>query len=66
MLTSISFAQNREWTLQECIAYALENNISIKQSELDLEQARIDKVGRHRELSYPESMLPRQIRGTQV
>lgn len=42
--TSLSFAQNDEWTLQECIAYALEHNISIKQSELDLELARVDKV----------------------
>ena len=28
---------NEEWTLQECIQYALENNITIKQSELDVE-----------------------------
>lgn len=44
MLTSFGYAQNDEWTLQECIAYALENNISIKQSELDLEMARVDKI----------------------
>ncbi|WP_324720013.1 TolC family protein [Salinimicrobium sp. HB62] len=35
------FAQQREWTLQECIAYALENNISVKQSQLDVELADI-------------------------
>lgn len=40
----ISNAQNDEWTLEECIAYALEHNISIKQSELDLELARVDKL----------------------
>lgn len=41
-------AQQKEWTLQECITYALENNISIKQSELDVELAEIgisDAVG---------------------
>ena len=27
-------AQNKKWTLQECVDYALENNISIKQQEL--------------------------------
>ena len=43
-LSSFSFGQDREWTLQECIAYALENNISIKQSELDVELARVDKM----------------------
>ncbi|MHA6279437.1 TolC family protein [Salinimicrobium sp. CAU 1759] len=35
------FAQQREWTLQECIAYALENNISVKQSQLDVDLADI-------------------------
>jgi outer membrane protein len=35
------FAQQKEWTLQECIAYALENNISVKQSELDVDLADI-------------------------
>ena len=33
--------QNDEWTLQECIAYALDNNISIKQSALDVDLADI-------------------------
>jgi len=37
-------AQEKEWTLKECIAYALENNISIKQSELNLEASKIDKI----------------------
>jgi outer membrane protein len=27
------FSQNKKWTLQECVAHALENNITIKQSE---------------------------------
>jgi len=29
-------AQTKKWTIQECVDYALKNNISIKQSELDL------------------------------
>lgn len=36
-------AQNKKWTLQECVEYALENNISVKQSMLDIESADIDK-----------------------
>ncbi len=36
-------AQMRKWTLEECVLYALENNITIDQFELDLENARIDK-----------------------
>ena len=37
-------AQIREYTLEECILIALDKNISIKQSELDLESAEIDKA----------------------
>lgn len=36
-------AQNKKWTLLECVNYALENNISIQQSELDVDIADIDK-----------------------
>ncbi|MCF4100160.1 TolC family protein [Gillisia sp. M10.2A] len=36
-------AQEKKWSLQECVMYALENNISIKQSELDLEASKIDQ-----------------------
>ncbi|MFY8066625.1 MAG: TolC family protein, partial [Flavobacterium sp.] len=28
-------AQDKKWTLEECVDYAIQNNISIKQSELD-------------------------------
>lgn len=42
LLSGTGFAQ-KKWTLQECIQYALENNISIKQSELDIESAEINK-----------------------
>lgn len=30
-------AQNKKWSIQECVTYALENNISIKQQELNTE-----------------------------
>ncbi len=36
-------AQNKKWTLQECVDYAINNKISIKQSELDLETTVIGK-----------------------
>ncbi len=34
----------QKWTLQECVEYALENNISVKQSELDMELADIENL----------------------
>ena len=40
--TSVS-AQVKKWTLQECVDYALKNNISVKQSELDTKTTAIDK-----------------------
>lgn len=36
-------AQQKKWTLEECIAYAEENNITIAQYELDLESVKIDE-----------------------
>ncbi|MDC8005785.1 TolC family protein [Aureisphaera galaxeae] len=36
-------AQTKKWTLGECVQHALDNNISIKQSELDVELAEIAK-----------------------
>jgi len=36
-------AQVKKWTLQECVEYALKNNISIKQTELDVKSTAIDK-----------------------
>jgi len=35
--------QQKKWTLQECVDYALENNISVRQSELDLQTTAIAK-----------------------
>ncbi|WP_299397818.1 TolC family protein [uncultured Gelidibacter sp.] len=39
-----SQAQVKKWTLKECVEYALENNISVKQSQLDLELTDIEKM----------------------
>ena len=37
-------AQEKKWTLQECLQRALENNISIRQSQLDIEAADLDRI----------------------
>ena len=42
--TMLSNAQVKKWTLQECVAYALEHNISIRQTELDMKVSEIDKI----------------------
>ena len=39
----LSQAQTKKWTLEECVDYAIKNNISIKQSELDIKSASIEK-----------------------
>lgn len=39
----IGFAQQKKWTLEECVFYAVENNLTVAQFELDLENAKIDK-----------------------
>ncbi len=36
-------AQTKKWTLKECIAYSLEHNLSVKQTELDSKLSSIDK-----------------------
>ena len=38
------YAQEKKWTLEECVNYALENNVSVKQSMLDWESSKIDKL----------------------
>ena len=43
LLGFTSVAQQKKWTIQECVEFALKNNISIKQSELDIKSANIDK-----------------------
>lgn len=37
-------AQDKKWTLKECIEYAYENNISVEQSLLDVDLSQIDKT----------------------
>ncbi|HLV38770.1 TolC family protein [Xanthomarina sp.] len=39
-----AFAQDKKWSLEECVNYALENNISIKQTELDTKTADQDLI----------------------
>lgn len=38
-----SQSQTKKWTLQECVDYALKNNISIKQTDLDAQATAISK-----------------------
>ncbi|AVR45332.1 transporter [Christiangramia fulva] len=40
---SVLQAQQKEWTLEECVNYALENNLSVKQAQLDTELSSIEK-----------------------
>lgn len=41
---AFSHAQDKKlWTLEECVRYAEEHNLTIQQAELDLENAKIDK-----------------------
>ncbi|MEM0932966.1 MAG: TolC family protein [Bacteroidota bacterium] len=44
LVIGASQAQMKKWTLQECVEYAIENNLSVEQFELDLENAKIDKL----------------------
>lgn len=44
LVGSILNAQQKKWTLEECITYALENNISVQQSELDLKISDVEKL----------------------
>lgn len=43
LLAVSAFGQSKKWTLQECVQYALDNNITIQQSEIALTSAGIDK-----------------------
>lgn len=46
LLVSFSYGQDvpKKWTLEACIKYAFDNNISVKQSQLDVEDAEINKA----------------------
>jgi outer membrane protein len=37
------FSQQKKWTLEEAVAYAMKNNISVKQSELEIKMTDIQK-----------------------
>jgi outer membrane protein len=37
-----NYAQTRKWTLEECIVYAIEHNINVKQLELQKQNSEID------------------------
>ncbi|MFD2892562.1 TolC family protein [Flavobacterium chuncheonense] len=37
-------AQDKKWTLQECVDYAVQHNISIQSSELDLSVSEVEKL----------------------
>ncbi|MBW2962429.1 TolC family protein [Mesonia aestuariivivens] len=41
---SASAQEAKKWTLEECVTYALEHNISVKQSQLDVASADLDKM----------------------
>jgi outer membrane protein len=43
LITTLAQAQVKKWTLKECVDYAIDNNISIQQSQLDNELIAIDK-----------------------
>jgi outer membrane protein len=43
LTTTFSISQTRKWTLNECVEYAIKNNITIKQSGLDKELSDISK-----------------------
>ncbi|MFN4197541.1 MAG: TolC family protein [Flavobacterium sp.] len=42
--TALHAQSPKKWTLSECVAYVLENNISIKQSELEVKTTDIEKM----------------------
>jgi outer membrane protein len=43
VITQFVAGQEKKWTLEECVKYAVDNNITIKQTELDSKSALIDK-----------------------
>lgn len=42
LVVGITSAQERKWTLEECVVYAVEHNLSVEQFELSLMNAQID------------------------
>lgn len=48
----LQLSAQKEWTLQECIDYALENNIQLQQKQLSLESSMVD-LAQSRASRYP-------------
>ncbi|QTE21628.1 TolC family protein [Polaribacter cellanae] len=44
LLTSIATFSQKQWTLKECVDYALENNITIKQNKLNVETSELEVI----------------------
>lgn len=44
ILLGFSMQAQKKWTLRDCVTHALEHNISVKQSMLDLEATEADKL----------------------
>ncbi len=44
LFSTSTLAQQKEWTLQACLDYARQHNLQLKQSQLDIEQAKINKT----------------------
>lgn len=42
--SQFTFAQTKKWSLKECVDYALLNNISIRQADLDKQTAQVTKT----------------------
>lgn len=42
-LCGTAFAQNKTWSLRDCINYAMDNNLSLERSKLNLNSAEYDK-----------------------
>lgn len=43
LVSLTTVAQTKKWSLEECVDYALKNNITVKQTELELKTTEIDK-----------------------
>ena len=43
LVTNLGWSQTKPWTLRECVEFAMKNNISIQQSELDLQASQLTK-----------------------
>ena len=43
--TQLSAQEAQRWTLEECIAYAFEHNIEVKQAELDVQNQTANPLG---------------------